>query len=94
MGKGDKKSRRGKLFQGSYGVRRRRKPLKMNVEKKVIKSSPVISDPEVVEKPVEKVHKAPKSIKDSPQPKAAKPSEAAKKISKPRKKTGDTSDHG
>jgi len=28
MGKGDKKSRRGKLFQGSYGVLRRRKSVK------------------------------------------------------------------
>ena len=25
MGKGDKKTRRGKLFKGSYGVRRRKK---------------------------------------------------------------------
>jgi len=26
MGKGDKKTRRGKIFAGSFGVRRKRKP--------------------------------------------------------------------
>ena len=31
MGKGDKKSRRGKLFQGSYGIKRRRKKDKIAV---------------------------------------------------------------
>lgn len=33
MGKGDKKTKRGKIFNGSYGVRRRRK-----AKKKVVKS--------------------------------------------------------
>jgi len=28
MGKGDKKTRRGKIFAGSFGVRRKRKPEK------------------------------------------------------------------
>lgn len=28
MGKGDKKSKKGKIASGSYGVRRRRKPIK------------------------------------------------------------------
>jgi 30S ribosomal protein S31 len=42
MGKGDKKSRRGKLFQGSYGVRRRKK-----------KNSPVAKPVAAVEKETE-----------------------------------------
>ncbi len=48
MGKGDKKSRRGKLFSGSFGVRRPRK--KKKVIAPVIKVAPV----EVEEKKVKK----------------------------------------
>ncbi len=31
MGKGDKKTRRGKIFAGSFGVRRRKKPEKLTI---------------------------------------------------------------
>ena len=49
MGKGDKKSRRGKIILGTFGVRRRRKkevkpavkPLKVNKEKEVKDIKPV-----------------------------------------------------
>ncbi len=51
MGKGDKKTRRGKLFMGSYGVRRLRNKKKTN--------APVI---EVAPVPVE-VKKAKKAVK-------------------------------
>ncbi len=45
MGKGDIKSRRGKLFNGSYGVRRPRH------KRKAITTAPVIA--EVPQEPVE-----------------------------------------
>jgi 30S ribosomal protein S31 len=37
MGKGDKKSKRGKIVNGSYGVRRRRKKVVKVEEKAVVK---------------------------------------------------------
>jgi 30S ribosomal protein S31 len=37
MGKGDKKSRRGKIINGSYGVRRRKKKVTKTVVKKKAK---------------------------------------------------------
>jgi len=44
MGKGDKKTKRGKIISGSYGVRRPKKAVKPSVEKIVIekpKTAPV-----------------------------------------------------
>ncbi|MFN0049815.1 MAG: 30S ribosomal protein THX [Cytophagales bacterium] len=32
MGKGDKKSRKGKVWKGTFGVRRRRRALKVTVD--------------------------------------------------------------
>ena len=54
MGKGDKKTKRGKLFSGSFGVRRRKKN-----DKQVVRNTPVN-----VSKPVEKETKPVKSIKE------------------------------
>jgi len=34
MGRGDKKTKRGKIFKGSFGKSRRAKPVKKTVEKK------------------------------------------------------------
>jgi 30S ribosomal protein S31 len=48
MGKGDKKSKRGKITIGSYGVRRKRKTSKTRVRKVEV----VVAD--VTEKPVAK----------------------------------------
>ena len=50
MGKGDKKTRRGKLFQGSFGVRRPKN--KKKVVAKPIKVAPVEAPP-IIETPVE-----------------------------------------
>jgi len=36
MGKGDKKTKRGKIVNGSYGILRRRKKLKVKFEKPVV----------------------------------------------------------
>jgi len=54
MGKGDKKTRRGKLFMGSYGVRRPRNKKKITVK--------VVEVVEVAPAPVE-VKKAKKAVK-------------------------------
>ena len=58
MGKGDLKSRRGKLVNGSYGVRRRRE-----------KNQPV---PMTAVKKVEKVEKAPAAAKPKAAPRKKK----------------------
>ncbi len=55
MGKGDKKTRRGKIVNGSYGVLRRRKKLKAKFEKPVAAEVPKEIKTEIaVEKPVVK----------------------------------------
>jgi 30S ribosomal protein S31 len=60
MGKGDKKSRRGKIILGSYGVRRPRK----KTDKPVIKQVKVVEEKELkVTKPV-KEKKEVKEVKD------------------------------
>ncbi len=41
MGKGDKKTKRGKIFAGSFGVRRRKKkekPAKNEIPEKIVKA--------------------------------------------------------
>lgn len=43
MGKGDKKTKRGKIFRGSYGVRRPRK--KRNVNKQTLQDSVTPDNP-------------------------------------------------
>lgn len=81
MGKGDKKSRRGKIHIGSYGVRRSRKPGKPSIQA-------VSKVEEPAKKPKAKATEKPKPVKtevpvaqvESPQVEvAAKP--AAKKTS-------------
>ena len=60
MGKGDKKTKRGKLFQGSYGVRRRKnkgKAITSAVQAKTKPVEPIIATPEV------KKSKAPAAVK-------------------------------
>jgi len=85
MGKGDRKTRRGKLYIGTYGVRRPKKG-----KKHVATSKPVIVKKEVKEpvkevkeiKVVEKVEKkaaAPKVAKAAPATKEKKAAPAAAK---------------
>jgi ribosomal small subunit protein bTHX len=67
MGKGDKKTKRGKIVIGSYGVKRTRKTSKPIPEKvvKVAKVAKIVEVAEVVEevKPAaEKKTKAPKKV--------------------------------
>jgi len=55
MGKGDKKTKRGKIVNGSYGVLRRRKKLKVKFEKPVVAETSKKIKAEVAgEKPKEK----------------------------------------
>ncbi len=55
MGKGDKKTKRGKIVNGSYGILRRRKKLKVKFEKPVVaETSKKIKDEVADEKPKEK----------------------------------------
>jgi 30S ribosomal protein S31 len=90
MGKGDKKSRRGKIILGTYGVRRKKrsdkqiivasKPVdKVKAEPKpeaVVKEVKAESGPE---KPKAEVKKADGGAKAEPKPKAKKTAEPAKK---------------
>jgi ribosomal small subunit protein bTHX len=57
MGKGDKKTKRGKILMGSYGVRRRRKQAGTNIPVKSLKEEVPVKA--VMEKPATK-HKAEK----------------------------------
>jgi len=72
MGKGDKKSRRGKIIMGSYGVRRPRKT-QTNVQ---IPAPPAIKAEEPVAKP--KTKAAPAAKSSEPKPKAVRKSKAVK----------------
>ncbi len=49
MGKGDKKTKRGKIIMGSYGVRRR--PNKKSSARVVTNTQPVAPEPETKAKP-------------------------------------------
>jgi 30S ribosomal protein S31 len=84
MGKGDKKTRRGKLFQGSYGVRRRRRKGKIKVSPKVVAAQ---SKPVEVNKPVKvaEVKNVKKEVKEPPVAKPSRASSSAKKTSKTKK---------
>lgn len=59
MGKGDKKTRRGKITQGSYGKTRPKKSAKtiipVKVEKPTKEITPKAEKPKKVEKPAEEV---------------------------------------
>jgi ribosomal small subunit protein bTHX len=73
MGKGDKKTRRGKLFQGSFGVRRRKK--------KIIHAAPEATQPPKIKevKAVVPEVKAPKASPAKKEPKVKKTEEPASK---------------
>jgi len=66
MGKGDKKSRRGKIFMGSYGVRRPRKPSGNPFVPKAAKKTTVFAEQIVKPAPQPKVEQ-PKAIVEKPQ---------------------------
>lgn len=83
MGKGDIKSRRGKIWKGSYGVRRKRKKGHKAFAPVVAKAKPVAAPIEVSEE----VKKAPKKV--APKKAAVKKEEgevAPKKKAAPKKK--------
>jgi ribosomal small subunit protein bTHX len=87
MGKGDKKTKRGKLFQGSYGIKRRR-----SADKSAVKQDQSSIKPKEVKAPVKEVKEI-KEVKDvkevkakaTPPVKTVKPSTPVKKESKPKK---------
>jgi ribosomal small subunit protein bTHX len=87
MGKGDKKTRRGKLFQGSFGVRRpKNKPVAAPVavkstKEKEVKEIKEVKEVKEVKATVPEV-KAPKAA--APEVKAPKAA-PAKKEAKPKK---------
>jgi len=54
MGKGDKKSKKGKIFSGSYGVTRKRKASTTFVAPKTKKAAPEKETEVVAEKPAAK----------------------------------------
>ncbi|OFY94643.1 MAG: ribosomal small subunit protein bTHX [Bacteroidetes bacterium RIFCSPLOWO2_12_FULL_31_6] len=60
MGKGDKKSRKGKIFQGSYGITRPRKAKKHSATKKEVKVEAVTETVVSEKKATTKKAKAPK----------------------------------
>ena len=61
MGKGDKKTKRGKIVIGSYGVRRMRKTSSPAPEK-VVKVAEIVEIAEEVKPAEEKKTKAPKKV--------------------------------
>ena len=84
MGKGDKKSKRGKIVLGTYGVRRLRKKsvkavgavkAKEETVKPVAKEEIVkpVAKEEIAVQPVEAAVEEPKVVKEKVAPKAAKP---------------------
>ena len=90
MGKGDKKSRRGKIILGTFGVRRPRKKAD-KAEIKPEKAVSVVKEKKPVKEAKESHAKAevaaPKAEKPKKEPKAKKTNvdEAAPKESRPRK---------
>ncbi len=84
MGKGDKKTRRGKLFQGSFGVRRQKKSEKSITAAGRTETKPVAT-PEVKEVIEGKEVKEAKAVKETAPAKPAKAASPAKKETKPKK---------
>jgi len=66
MGKGDKKTKRGKLFQGSYGVRRRKNKDKAITSAVKAKAKPI---EQIVAAPEVKKSKVPAAVKKEPKAK-------------------------
>ena len=82
MGKGDKKSKKGKRFLGSYGVTRKQKPAAV-----VPAEKPKAPKPTKATEAAEEKTKAPKKEAAEPKPKAPKKEPAAKKEAAAKKKT-------
>lgn len=78
MGKGDKKSKRGKIILGTYGVRRSKKAKKTEIIVAAKAKAPVIEEKVMVEKAVVKTTK-PKAAPKSPAKTTAKTAEKAPK---------------
>jgi 30S ribosomal protein S31 len=78
MGKGDKKTKRGKIFMGSYGVRRPRN--KKNTTAPVVEVAPAPVEAKEAKK-VKEV-KTPKEVKEVKIPKEVKEVKKAKKETK------------
>jgi 30S ribosomal protein S31 len=68
MGKGDIKTKRGKIANNSFGARRKRKPEKAVTKPVVVAKTVAVKKPVVIEKPVEVVEKkaAPKKTTKKP----------------------------
>ncbi len=83
MGKGDKKTKRGKIIAGSYGVRRPRKIRKY--------SKPVVADkteePVAVKKPAAKKTTKPSAKKTSPKAKTESKTSSKAKAATTKKNT-------
>lgn len=78
MGKGDKKTRRGKITLGTFGVRRRRK----KANKPAVKMAPPATEKELKEKPV-KEKKAVKEVREKVEIKEAKEVDVTTEITEP-----------
>jgi len=57
MGKGDKKTAKGKRYKGSYGVSRNKSAIKAQLKRTASKKAPVAAAAEVVAKPKRVVKK-------------------------------------
>lgn len=61
MGKGDKKTKKGKIWKGSYGVSRNKKAIKARLTRGITKPAPVVVvEPVVVEVAKPKAKRAPR----------------------------------
>ncbi|MDD3875623.1 MAG: 30S ribosomal protein THX [Bacteroidales bacterium] len=80
MGKGDKKSKRGKIIQGSYGVTRPRNKNKKNT---VVKNVPELkNEVKKAEKVIEKAPQEPKAIEVEKVVEVSEPVEAVENETK------------
>jgi len=93
MGKGDKKTRRGKIFTGSYGKHRPRKAKgivpAIAIKDETVKESVNVEEAELIEKkPIElKEEKKPIELKTEKKPKEVKAEKKPNKVKTERKKT-------
>ncbi len=80
MGKGDKKTRRGKLFSGTFGVRRPKKDAKQNAVPKIkaVKDAPVKTE-KLEKKPAKAEPKKAAPKKPAKTEKAVKPAKSKEK---------------
>lgn len=83
MGKGDKKSKRGKIILGTYGVRRQQKAKKTEIIPAVKAKAPVIEEKVKPEKAAVKTTKP----KAAPKSAAKTTAKATEKAAKPAAKT-------